>query len=56
MQDYIQRVQKFLPLGLYGFFTRLQKGFDFSGVRREGRPGGKGAEEEKNIAMQSYHI
>ena len=39
--DYKQHVQKFPTLGLYSFFTRPPKGFDFSGVRREKRLRGK---------------
>ena len=53
---FIQCDTKYLPPSLYGFLTRLQKGHNFFWSPSREKTGGRGGEEEENIAKQSDHV
>ena len=53
----VEHIQIFSPLGLIQLFHLSAKRFCFfleSGKREE--QGGRGGEEEENMAKQSYHV
>ena len=55
----VQGDTQFLPHSLYCFLTCLQKGHNFFSevcLEREDRVGGRGGDEEENIAKQTDHV